>query len=187
MRQIPLLLPLLLAACAQMVPSTVAQLGTMNPLTADPGQIEVVLILPKGLEVPPAAARLAVMARRGDDALNGQYLLANDPAPTEGIEAPADTQARRFRLTTADAERMRAFQAQAGAWEAADPKGTSGSISVALGGCLLGQGPGPDARASVLIRTAPQGPLLPLFRDAPVRRVIGAAAFDALPPCAGPS
>lgn len=179
-------LPLVLSACAQMVPATMAQLGAMSPLTADPGQIEVVLILPPGLDVPPGAARLAAKATRDGETLEGQYALATDTVPLANVDLPKGAQALRFRLTSADAERMRAFQAQAGAWEAADPRGTSGSISVALSGCRLGDGPQPDARASVLIRTAPDGPLLPLFRDAPLREVIGAATLDALPPCDGP-
>ncbi len=50
-----------------------------------------------------------------------------------------------------------------------------------------GAGPNPDARSSAYIRLAADGAFLPLIRPVPLRSVIGQAAFDAIPPCDGPS
>lgn len=44
-----LLAGLALAACSAILPSTAARLATLDPLTADPAAIELVVILPPAL------------------------------------------------------------------------------------------------------------------------------------------
>ena len=74
-------------------------------------------------------------------------------------------------------------EAEVAAWEAADPDGTSGSLSVTLDPCRIGAGPAPDARVSVAIRLEPGGPFLPLVRNGPISQVAGSDDIGALPQC----
>lgn len=172
-----------LAACASLVPSTLAQLQALDPLSADPAEIQVALILPPGLAVAPGSAQLTLAVTRQSETLNEAFALVAEPAAVSGVTAPVGATAQIFHLAEADVRRMRDAQAKAAAWETEDPDGTQGSLAVGLGGCGVGAGPSPQARASVLIRTGADRPFLPLIRDAQVRELIGPALFDAIKPC----
>lgn len=174
---------LLLSACAALVPSTLAQMQALDPLTADPSAIEVALLLPSGLAVAPGTAVLRLGALYGAETLDERFQLEVWPAALTGTPVPDGATASLFQLTKADAARMRTVQARIADWKAEDPRGTKGSLSIGLGGCGVGTGPARDARASVLIRTTADGPMLPLIRDAEVRQLIGPALFDAIAPC----
>lgn len=174
---------LLVTACSSLVPATLARMQAMDPLTADPSAIEVALVLPPGLAVAPGSAVLNLGAVSGDARVEERFALKVTPAAISGIDVPPGATASLFRLTPADARRMREVQGQIASWKAEDPRGTTGSLSIGLGGCGIGAGPADDARASVLIRPEVDSPFLPLFRDVPVRQLIGPALFDAITPC----
>ncbi len=179
-----LFLPVLLAACATLVPGTVARLAAMDPLTADPAAIEVVLVLPPGLRVSPGSARLMLAARQGARTVEGAFVLAETTGAPEGIAAPPGGRASLFRLAPADLGRMREVQETIALWKAGAAEATAGSLGVGLGGCAVGAGPAPDARASVLIRTE-AGPFHPLVRDARVVDLVGPEVFAQIGPCNG--
>ncbi|MGL4319924.1 MAG: hypothetical protein ACRCS3_03605 [Paracoccaceae bacterium] len=172
-----------LASCGAVVPSTVAMLSRLDPLTADPGAIEVALILPPGIAIAPGSANLSLTATRGDQTVDEAFALTPTPLRLEGYDMPEGATSQLFRIADSDLARMRAVQARIGAWKAEDPSGTNGSFAVSAGGCGLDQGPAPDATATILIRTAKDGPLLPLVRDAGLRALLGPELFDAITPC----
>lgn len=155
-----------LAACSAVVPSGAARLAALSPLDADPAAVSVALVLPEGIEVMPGSAKLSLGATRTDtgEAATGEFVLeaaAGDPSAF-GADAAA---LRTFRLSEPDVARMRAVQDRLRGWEAAGVK-TRGTLSVALGGCTLGAGPAPDARASVFLRTGAGGSYFPLLDGA---------------------
>ncbi|MGL4238091.1 hypothetical protein [Tabrizicola sp.] len=173
---------LLLAGCASVVPSTAARLAALDPLTADPGAIEVVVILPEGLAVKPGSARLEFGATRGTETRKGSFVLEDRPVRT-AVAGPEGSSARGFALTEADAERMRALQAEIAAWKREGK--ARGTLGLGLGGCGVGDGPAPDATGSVLIRMAEDGPFLPLIRDGKLADLLGAEVLAAIQPCEG--
>jgi hypothetical protein len=178
MRYAPILSALALSACASVVPSTAARLAMMDPLTADPAAIELVVSLPKGLAVMPGSARLEFGAERGGESRKGSFVLEE-----RAVALPDGTTARGFALTEADAERMRALQAEIATWKR---EGTArGSLGLGLGSCAVGEGPAPDATGFVLIRMAEDGPLLPLIRDGKLADLLGAEVMAAIQPCKG--
>ena len=173
---------LALSACSAIVPSTAARLGAFDPLTADPAAIELVVLLPPGLAVIPGSAQLELSAERGSEHLAGSFLLSDQPV-SGAIALPPGATARRFALADPDVGRMRDLQGQIAGWKRQGP--AKGSLGLGMGACAIGQGPGPDARGTVLIRLEEDGPLLPLVADASLADLLGPEVFSAIKPCKG--
>jgi hypothetical protein len=173
---------LALMACSSLVPSTAARLAALDPLTADPAAIELVVVLPPGLAISPGTAELKLGASRGSEQLGESFQL-EDRAVASGINLPEGATARHFALAEPDIARMRAVQAEIAEWKReGDAKG---SLGLGIGGCGIGAGPSPDARGSVLIRVAKDGPFLPLIADARLADLLGAKTLAAIKPCNG--
>jgi hypothetical protein len=179
---VPLLASLALAACSAIVPSTAARLAALDPLTADPAAIELVVILPPGLAISPGTAELKLGATRGKEQLGETFRLEDRPVVT-GIALPPGATARHFALAQPDVQRMRAVQADIAEWKREGA--AQGSLGLGIGGCAIGNGPAQDARGSVLIRTAPDAPFLPLIADGRLSDLLGAETLAAIKPCQG--
>lgn len=173
---------LALMACSSMVPSTAARLATLDPLTADPATIELVVILPPGLAISPGTAVLKLGASRGAEDLDESFKLEDRPV-VSGIDLPEGATARHFALAEPDITRMREVQAEISQWKReGDAKG---SFGLGIGGCGIGAGPSPEARGSVLIRLAKDAPFLPLIADGRLADLLGAETLAAIKPCQG--
>lgn len=175
-----LLAGLALAACTSLVPSTAARLAALDPLTADPAALELVMILPPGLAVSPGSARLDLSADRGAEHKSGSFKLAERPA-APGLTVPDGASARGYAIAEADVPGMRALQAEIAAWKR---KGaTRGALGIGLGGCAVDGGPAPDAVGSVLIRVQQDGPFLPLITNGRLADLLGPDVLAAIKPC----
>ena len=179
---LPFALALLATACSAVVPSTAARLATMDPLTADPAALELVILLPPGLAVVPGSARLAFGATRGAETRSGSFALEDRPLPA-GITPPTGATPLALALTAADADRMRALQADIAEWKREG--GAKGSLGLGLGGCAIGVGPAHDAVGTVLIRLVDGGPFLPLIREGKLADLLGPEVLAAIEPCKG--
>lgn len=166
----------LLPGCMSIVPETALRLQGVDPLTADPGDISVALELPPGLEVLPGGVKLALSAEwPGHGSVSGTWTLDASRDPAERWV---------FRVAEADRAELRRVQSRALAWEEVDPDGTTGSVTVALGGCRTVPFQRLDgARASVFLRLSPEEPVRPLFRDAPIAKLLSAEDIASLPVC----
>jgi hypothetical protein len=171
---------LALSACTAIVPSTAVRLAAFDPLTADPAVIELVVVLPPGLSVTPGSARLELAAVRGTERREGSFQLEDRPA-TKAHAVPEGASARQFAIAAADIPRMRALQADIAAWKAAGP--ATGSLGLGIGGCAVGDGPGPDARGSAQIRLVEGGPFLLLITDGSLADLLGPEVLAAIKPC----
>jgi hypothetical protein len=181
MRLRPLLACLALSACSSVVPMTAARLSAMDPLTVDPGQIEVALILPQGLRVTPGSAVLTLSAQRGDQRIAGDFVLDERAVP--GVPAPEGATVAGYGLTAHDVARMRALQAEIAAWKAEGE--ARGALSVGVGGCRVGEGPAPEAEGAVMIRLARDEAFHALIRPTPLVSILGEGALAAMGPCKG--
>ncbi|WP_374434596.1 hypothetical protein [Tabrizicola sp.] len=173
---------LALAGCTSLVHSTAARLATMDPLTADPAALELVVVLPPGLAVTPGSAKLELSADRGAEHKSGSFQLAERPAAA-GVAVPEGGSARGFAIAEADVPKMRALQAEIAAWKREGA--AKGSLGMGLGGCAVDGGPAADARGSVLIRVQEGGPFLPLIADGKLSDLLGAQVLAAIKPCKG--
>lgn len=173
---------LALASCSSLVPTTAAQLSRLDPLTADPGDIQLVAVLPPGLAVRPGSAVLVMSATRGQQSQSGRFVL-RDVAALPEVAVPKGGTARVYALTEADAERMRTLQAGISKWKREGE--AKGSLSLGIGGCTVDKGPAQDAVGSVLIRLAPDQPFLPLIRDGRLSQLLGPEHMAGLGPCQG--
>ena len=171
-----------LAACSALVPSTAARLAAVDPSTADPAGIGLMVVLPPGLAIAPGSARLELQAMRGTEVLKGSFRLAD--RALSGVEGLAPgAMARGFAIAETDMPRMRALQAEIADWKR---EGTArGSLGIGIGGCAVGDGPAPDAVGSVLIRLEAEGPYLPLIRDGSLADLLGRDTLAAIKPCQG--
>lgn len=177
-----LLASLALAACTSVVPSTAARLAAMDPLTADPAAIELVVILPPGLAIIPGSAKLELSADRGAEHKAGSFSLSERPV-APGVAAPEGGTARAFAIAEADVPRMRALQTEIAAWKREGA--ANGSLGMGLGGCAVNGGPAADATGSVLIRVREDGPFLPLIADGKLADLLGPEVLAAIKPCKG--
>ncbi len=150
-----------LQACSSVVLSTAAMLNATSPMEADPAGFEVAVTIPEGVVVPKGGATMGLANANSklDQEFNETYAL-QQRTTTDGQTL--------FRIDPADLDKVRAFQTRAIAWETDDPDASSGSFSVAVAFCQVGDGPAPDDRFSVSIRTEPDGIFLPLIRNAKV-------------------
>ncbi|MCB6179347.1 hypothetical protein LHP98_14580 [Rhodobacter sp. Har01] len=170
---------LVLGACGALVPTTAARLAALDPLTADPAQIEVALVLPAGLQATPGTAVLDLTAMRGGQRLAERFTLSPRPAP--GVGAPQGATVAGFGLAGADLQRLRDTQAVLAAWKGEGP--ASASLSVGIGGCTVDGGPAPEAEGAVLIRLSPAEAFRPLLGPAPLSGLLGPEALASLSPC----
>jgi hypothetical protein len=171
---------LALSGCSAIVPSTAARLATLDPLTADPAGIELLVILPPGLAVKPGTAKLEFGATRGAESRKGSFTLADRPV-AEGFDVPEGATARRYSLTAEDAQKMRALQMDIAEWKR---NGTAkGTLGLGVGGCTVGDGPAQDATSSVLIRLETGAPFLPLIAEGKLADLLGPEAMAAIQPC----
>lgn len=177
-----ILTSLALAACTSIVPSTAARLAAMDPLTADPAALELVVILPPGLAVSPGSAKLELSADRGAEHKAGSFSLAERPA-APGVTIPDGGSARGFVIAEADVPRMRALQAEIAEWKREGA--AKGSLGMGLGGCAVNGGPAADATGSVLIRVQEDGPFLPLIANGKLSDLLGREVLAAIKPCKG--
>ena len=173
---------LALGACSAIVPSTAARLASLDPLTADPAGIGLVVVLPPGLAITPGSATLELQALRGTEALKGSFQLTDRALPgAQGV--PKGATARGFAIAEADVPRMRALQARIADWKREGA--AKGSLGIGIGGCAVGDGPAPDAVGSVLIRMSSEDPYLPLIRDGSLAELLGPDTLAAIKPCIG--
>jgi hypothetical protein len=173
---------LALSACSALVPSTAARLASLDPLTADPAGIGLIVILPPGLAVIPGSAKLELQAARGDETRKGTFRLADRALPAAEGLAPGAT-ARGFTIAEADIPRMRALQAEIAEWKREGA--AKGSLGLGIGGCAVGGGPAPDAVGSVLIRLTDKDPYLPLITEGSLADLLGPKTLAAIKPCQG--
>jgi hypothetical protein len=176
---------LLVSACSSLVPSTTAQLAQLSPLEADPAAIALAIQLPPGLVVPEGGAKMVVEATRKatGETRRGDYVLASEPGDPAQFAADPGDSVTFYRLAPDDIAPMRDLQTIVADWKTADPDGTAGSFSMGLAGCAVGQGPEPDAKGSVYIRTVANGAYLPLIQNASIKALIGPDLFAAIGPC----
>ncbi|MXQ09417.1 hypothetical protein GQ651_16340 [Alphaproteobacteria bacterium GH1-50] len=163
---------LVLAACGSLVPSTVAGLMGVSPLEADPADFAVSVDLPEGVTVAPAGVTLSLKASAADGESAGI-----------GVRLAEERQGGTtlYSVAPEDLTAFRDVQGLIRAWEAADSDGTTGSLTVEVTACTLGDGPEDGATFDVGLRSTPDGPFRPLIRRAPVADILNAAGVDAAP------
>lgn len=189
MRLFPLFLIAPLAGCMSVVPTTMAMLSATSPLDADPAAIEVVLVLPAGLQTVTGGATFGFESTRKDNGerLSSTHILAQRPVGPDAVEIPAGAHAEAFRLQAKDIEALRKAQTKLKRWRSETGKANApGSISVGIAGCKTGLGPSPDSVGSIYVRTEKGGRLWPLVRNAALGELLGSAGMPALAPCDGP-
>ena len=151
---------LALSACGALDPMALARLANTSPLTADPAAFAVRANLPDGLALASGATHLILSATRGEETVEGRFVLAHALAGEATV----------LRVTEADVSALRALQARINAWKEVDPDGTSGSLGIDVQPCTTGAGPATDAVFSVDLEFEPGQPAQPLLRPVPVRR-----------------
>ena len=175
MRFLSILCAVGLASCTSVVPSTVSQLNRLSPVEADPSGFTIFVDLPEGLGIMEDSAMLVFGAERIGrvERVEGFFTLER------GQVGEAET----FRVAEEDLDRFRELQRQIGVWQAEDADGTKGSLSIGVGGCLIGEGPAPESRLAISMTVEEGGPVLPLIRPTAVERVLDVLNVEDLPPC----
>jgi hypothetical protein len=173
----------LLAGCVSLVPATVARLMTVDPLTADPGQLRVAVTLPPGLMVLPGSAQLTIEGSIEGEKIAEKFVLVQVPMASDGFDLPTGYSGSVFSLSKADTVRLVSLQERIVDGKSKDPDHTGGRFSVNTLLCGAGSMVPEDAPFSILIRLKESASYMPLVRDANLRRTLGNDAIDALKPC----
>jgi hypothetical protein len=175
----------LLSACTSLVPTTVARLSTLSPVTADPAAMEIAVEFPAGLRPVDNSSKLIIGGKRTDTGQTTTLeLTLMEQAGAMGVPVSnPDAAITVYRVAEGDIAALRQTQTQIAEWQDQAPSATEGSLSVGLGACRTGDGPAPDAKGSVYIRTKADGPMMPLIRNAGIAGLVGPEAFAAIGPC----
>ncbi len=163
----PMLALPLAMSCSKVVMTTAAILGATSPMDADPQGFEVAVTLPSATGVQNDGAHFIVGMENAqlDESFERTFILQQSETRDGKIL---------FRVNPDDLDELRALQAKAKAWEMADPVASSGSISVFVSPCAIGDGPNLDDTFSVAMRTQVDGAFLPLIRGASIEDVVNA-------------
>ena len=156
---------LALATCSTLNPVTLYHLSQLSPMTADPADFTVAIDVPPGVRIKDGSAKLGFTVSRDGQTIDKSFPLDRISAPKSGLP-DANGVYSLFRVAPSDFQDMRAMQAKAAAWEEADPKGTSGSITAGLEVCATQLPVSKDTKTSIFLRIDPTGPFLPLVRGA---------------------
>jgi hypothetical protein len=185
-----------LSGCGHVPVTTLVKLRSFDPLTMDARVVRVAMRAPDWLEPRSGGAAITLTATQEGDARptvkeSFQLELAREPDERRAVEGFATRGARvwAFRLTPADAERMRAMQAE---WRARKAQGKTGErgwkidLGASVAGCRRGEAvPGPVISTTYLRPDVETG-YLPLLKDLDLRKAASdqGADFDAeTPPC----
>lgn len=176
MKPVALALFLCLCACSSVSLSGLARLYALSPMETDPSDIAVALTLPEGLALRPGTAVFGIRSgtKDGTKSSNESYILAPSPGP-DGSTV--------YQIAERDWNKVRAQQKLVADWEAEDPRGHSGSISVSLEGCTVGDGPADDATLSIAMRTTPDGDFFTLVNEAPWGEAASKGGLESIKPC----
>ena len=159
---------LALCACGAVNPVTALRLATLDPLTADPGAFIVRLDLPDGVGIEDGGATLSMQATRGADTRGGTFDIV-ETVPGSDI----------WRIAPDQLDALHSAQSTIAAWEAEAPDETTGSLSVDVRPCQLGDGPAETATLSVFLQLEPGGPFAPLLSEVAVRDLTDGAMLPA--------
>ncbi|KQU98228.1 hypothetical protein ASD02_02420 [Ensifer sp. Root1252] len=179
-----------LAACAALNVGSFEKLSGVDPLTSDPAELRVALLVPEALSL-----------RRGDATLGISWKADGAPLDTHrfalqiqsgNVGAPGLTEGMRegqtlyvLTLTPADAERLRDMQEKIAATKGTEAKGR-GSLTVGFsGGCWSGAFPA-DQKVTVdaWIRTRSDENYFQLLSGLDLMDMLRQSGVKALPACA---
>ncbi|MEL6640268.1 MAG: hypothetical protein AAFP98_02965 [Pseudomonadota bacterium] len=169
MRSVALPMFLSLTACSALVPSTVVQLMSLSPLTADPEALAIQIVLPDSVGIVPNSAVLVLSNTFEGETTEGRFVL--------------DQSGDVYRIAPNDVEPLRQLQATIRTQEEAQPDDNSGSLSVNAAPCLNTANASVEETVSVSIQAAKDGPFLPLFRDQPLSALFGQQDLVTWPTC----
>ena len=165
-----------LLGCGSINPVTLAKVARLSPLDADPAVMGVEIELPPGIGVREGEARITFFSTRTDtnQSISETFVLE-------------DMNNSQFQIARDDLDRLRETQTTVRNWETEAPRANSGGINVTVGPCIYGNGPDPDARASLSVRIDESGTFYPLVTNGPLSEVVGDEDLSAFPTCAGPT
>ncbi|MEO0917319.1 MAG: hypothetical protein AAFY31_10120 [Pseudomonadota bacterium] len=171
-----LTLTFLLLGCASLDPGTARQLAGLDPLTADPQDFVVSVDLPNGIGLQPGSVVLSLQARSAASGQTGGEWSLDRVNTVDGLVS--------YRVAPGDLPDLQAVQSMAAKWEAEDPDGTDGSLSLSVGPCRLPNVTlDKDLSVSAFLTLETDGPMLPVLRDVSVRRFLSGEALRNLPEC----
>ncbi|MGF6172912.1 hypothetical protein [Ensifer sp. 4252] len=179
-----------LAACAALNVGSLEKLSSVDPLTSDPAELRVALLVPEGLSLRRGDAMLGISWKADGTPLDTRHFALQIQSGNAG--APALTERMRngqtlyvLTLTPADAERLRDMQEKIAVTKGIEAKGR-GSLAVGFsGGCWTGQFPA-DQKITVdaWIRTRSDESYFQILSGLDLMDTLRQSGVKALPACA---
>lgn len=182
---------LALAGCGHVPLSTMARLRSFDAMTLDPAQLRIAIRAPDWIEPRPDGAKLTFKVSR-DGALLREEAFVLEPAEELAERARLAAFQRRgeriapLRVSTADADRIRALQMEMQALRAAGAGKTALSVAAAVEACRRGETPAGPIRTTTLLQPDPATGYLVLLDEVDLRETARKAGVDLtekLPPC----
>ncbi|SMX40092.1 hypothetical protein [Octadecabacter ascidiaceicola] len=170
---------LALSACSNLVPSTLARLSVLDPLTADPAGFAIGVETTQGVDLRENTVLLVFTATKGS---SGQirreaFTLA---------ENRTDNMRTVYTISPEGVIEMRALQRELSTWDDGSDVSNSLALEVTADGCRVeSTTPPDDPRVSIFMQLAADSPMLPLLRNAPLSEMFDVKDLAELPQCSG--
>lgn len=178
--RLPFLAPALtiaLSACSGVVPSTVARLSLLDPLTADPAGFAVALETSDGLDLIAGTTVLifeAIHSPSGE--VLREELVLNEDRSEDGRVI--------YVIAPDGVERLRVLQTELLGWKDTSDGENSLSLGVTTEGCrVVGVVVPDDPRVSIFLQLSAETPMRPLVRNGPLNSMFDVEELAELPQC----
>ncbi len=180
-----------LAACGHVPVSTIYKLRKFDPTTFDPGELRVAVQMSDVIRDRAGATRLELrVSLKGGNPEDRHYSFileqVLDLADSVLVAAAKPRMViRAYRLSAADAQRVRAIQKEALAARGSGHGQNRIELKVASGGCRTDALPAGPLLTNTFIRTGDSEGYIVLLKDVDLRTAIpaGRSIDDELPPC----
>lgn len=181
-----------LSGCGHVPLTTMARLSTFDPGAIDPAQLRIAIRAPDWMEPRRGEATLKfTLGRRGGTPVREErFALEPAEAPQETARLAAHRRAGErvwpWRVTAADAARIRALQAEARALRAGDASLDRLTLAAGIEACRRGEAPAGPIRTTTLLQPDAATGYLTLLDGVDLRETARKAGVDLderLPPC----
>ena len=170
---------LTLTGCSSIVPSTLARLNLLDPMTADPAGFAVALEMDEGLGIQEGSVVFTVEVTHSPSGeIRGEDLVL--------VEDRSETGRLVYSISPEGVQALTTMQTELLPWKETSDGNSVLTLTVVADGCLVDKDSIPeDPRVSVFLQLAAEAPMRPLVQNGALTAMFDVDDLAELPQCIG--